>query len=675
MTKITIGGVEMKRLGKGKPGRLKSLVKRHLGDKAADKITKSDGARLMAKGKKTGNKQLVQKGSFIKNMMREDAQKDYNTPAAKHKAEKTYPRFAALTDLDLNTKNRNETIKEYSYGPANPGNEEGSKQFWDRKADLWDAPLEQVKSMRCNNCNAFNQTEEVKKKMADALGPKGKVIVENSELGYCEFFEFKCAGSRTCDAWVGGGPITEAYDVGHDYADHTNRITPGQKNYDPKYQGKKYKPAKPGSGKRVVEMEENKNMSKTRMLARSGMIPKKDLTRFEAIMRKMEKSGGDSSKLSTVERNFLASIYDDLLSAVVNDPNIFNRMRRKVKESIDEKKLTPAEKKKREEVAQAIARDNPDMPMDKKMAIATATAKRVAEDSHSDGSYSKKKLKMAADAAMELDGMLGDSDDLPEWVQGKITKACDYLDSARDYIKNMGDNGKGPVGESAQAWKKWAKTPAGKRYTALSAKEKEAKAERNRNEDIVRHADVKMIKTKTPDGKTVFRKQRKEVDIERDTEKTEMYKSPAHARLQKHMDKIRKTKSYQNQVRKLGGTPLKPGEQNPMKRTTNEDMCCDDCNDHFDHVIEESMYQGKKVKLNDPIRTSEVPTKKFKVYVRDGDKIKVVRFGDPNLSIKRDDPERRKSFRARHNCDNPGPKTKPRYWSCYQWRSGAKVDN
>ena len=93
--------------------------------------------------------------------------------------------------------------------------------------------------------------------------------------------------------------------------------------------------------------------------------------------------------------------------------------------------------------------------------------------------------------------------------------------------------------------------------------------------------------------------------------------------------------------------------------------------------IEEAEYEGKKVKLNDPIRTSEVPSKKFKVYVRDPDSgnIKVVRFGDPNLSIKRDDPDRRKSFRARHNCDNPGPKTKARYWSCYQWRASAKVDN
>ena len=95
------------------------------------------------------------------------------------------------------------------------------------------------------------------------------------------------------------------------------------------------------------------------------------------------------------------------------------------------------------------------------------------------------------------------------------------------------------------------------------------------------------------------------------------------------------------------------------------------------YLITEAEYQGKKVTLNDPIRTSENPNKKFKVYVKDpgSGNIKVVRFGDPNLSIKRDDPNRRKSFRARHNCDNPGPKTKARYWSCYQWRGGSKVDN
>ena len=69
--------------------------------------------------------------------------------------------------------------------------------------------------------------------------------------------------------------------------------------------------------------------------------------------------------------------------------------------------------------------------------------------------------------------------------------------------------------------------------------------------------------------------------------------------------------------------------------------------------------------------------KKFKVYDKnEKGKVVVVRFGDPNMSINRDDPKARKSFRARHQCDtNPGPKWKARYWSCFQWRAGSKVDN
>ena len=103
-----------------------------------------------------------------------------------------------------------------------------------------------------------------------------------------------------------------------------------------------------------------------------------------------------------------------------------------------------------------------------------------------------------------------------------------------------------------------------------------------------------------------------------------------------------------------------------------EEPCCDDC---YDHQLQEAEYQGKKVTLNNPTRSSD-GKKKFYVYVKDGDKVKKVSFGDTTgLSIKRDDPARRKSFRARHNCDNPGPKTKARYWSCYQWRANAPVDN
>ena len=74
--------------------------------------------------------------------------------------------------------------------------------------------------------------------------------------------------------------------------------------------------------------------------------------------------------------------------------------------------------------------------------------------------------------------------------------------------------------------------------------------------------------------------------------------------------------------------------------------------------IEEAEYKGKKVKLNDPIRTSENPKKKFKVYVKDKKtgNVKIIRFGDPKLSIKRDDPKRRKSFRACLLYTSPSPR-------------------
>ena len=85
-------------------------------------------------------------------------------------------------------------------------------------------------------------------------------------------------------------------------------------------------------------------------------------------------------------------------------------------------------------------------------------------------------------------------------------------------------------------------------------------------------------------------------------------------------------------------------------------------------------YQGRKVTLNKPFRTKG-GSKKFGVYTKNGNgNVVLVRFGDPNMEIKRDDPARRKAFRSRHNCDNPGPKWKARYWSCRQWRGGKKVE-
>ena len=89
-------------------------------------------------------------------------------------------------------------------------------------------------------------------------------------------------------------------------------------------------------------------------------------------------------------------------------------------------------------------------------------------------------------------------------------------------------------------------------------------------------------------------------------------------------------------------------------------------------VTEDAEYDGRPVKLNNPTRGD---VKKYKVYVKNekGNVVKV-EFGDPNMEIKRDDPGRRASFRARHNCDSPGPKYKARYWSCKFWSAKSVTD-
>jgi hypothetical protein len=109
--------------------------------------------------------------------------------------------------------------------------------------------------------------------------------------------------------------------------------------------------------------------------------------------------------------------------------------------------------------------------------------------------------------------------------------------------------------------------------------------------------------------------------------------------------------------------------------TLNEEITLEDHQDFHEEFgdlgyvdeagIFEAEYQGRTVKLNKPMQGD---VKKFKVYVKnDKGNVVKVNFGDPNMRIKKSNPKRRKSFRARHNCDNPGPKWKARYWSCRKW--------
>lgn len=112
---------------------------------------------------------------------------------------------APTFDIHLNLKNRQHAIDEYGYGPLAPN--EDNIEFWDKKAKMWKISIEEAQKAKCYNCAAF----DISDKMINCINkgaPEGfDKVTEKAGLGYCVLFEFKCAGDRTCDAWLTNGPL------------------------------------------------------------------------------------------------------------------------------------------------------------------------------------------------------------------------------------------------------------------------------------------------------------------------------------------------------------------------------------------------------------------------------------------------------------------------------------
>jgi nicotinic acid mononucleotide adenylyltransferase len=241
---------------------------------------------------------------------------------------------------------------------------------------------------------------------------------------------------------------------------------------------------------------------------------------------------------------------------------------------------------------------------------------------------------------------------------------------------------------------------------------------------IVRAADFEYKKEKLPDGRIVYRKVHKRVRVEGDPNprhretgtdsvvsiykkdtpgqnesKQDMrYLAPVPWETQEAKDPGKSPQTYKDVRKALAGIreqkelseDFTPGimdaptaqqlgiraqfgyANHPSVEEEDDAGCgcggncqCDDVEEGLE--ITEAEYQGRKVTLNKPFRTPGGP-KKSAVYTTNGaGKVVIVRFGDPNMTIKKNIPGRRSNFRARHNCDNPGPRWMPRYWSCKAW--------
>lgn len=117
----------------------------------------------------------------------------------------------ATMDVHVNVKNRQHAIDEYHYGPANPA-EPG--EYWEDAAIAWGIDVDTAKTMKCENCAAFDISDKMRACIEKGIvgkeqGVDAMATIEKADLGYCNILHFKCAGSRSCSLWLTNGPIDD----------------------------------------------------------------------------------------------------------------------------------------------------------------------------------------------------------------------------------------------------------------------------------------------------------------------------------------------------------------------------------------------------------------------------------------------------------------------------------
>jgi len=318
-----------------------------------------------------------------------------------------------------------------------------------------------------------------------------------------------------------------------------------------------------------------------------------------------------------------------------------------------------------------------------------------------EGKMAKFDAKEIAEDAVAVFKMIDEESDLPEWLEAKITKAADYMNSVKDYLTHhMQVNDGKKIKEGSQkdinnlalyiidlrnmlGQAKLSKNPKAKSYIKLiqqdlkDARNKMAKL-RNENESI---DEAKFRVTFDIEDAKLGRYT---TDVEADDKKAAEKKVAAKFVGGEKLITKGKTKKLKESVKEACWVGYK---QVGMKKKGNkmvpncvaevywENSLGESCGYTFeldkDISLREAEYQGRKVKLG---KIMQGDVKKFKVYVKNpkGNVVKV-NFGQGGdakggtMKIRKSNPKARKSFRARHNCDNPGPRHKARYWSCRKW--------
>ena len=276
----------------------------------------------------------------------------------------------------------------------------------------------------------------------------------------------------------------------------------------------------------------------------------------------------------------------------------------------------------------------------------------LSEDGHADVVSMKNKIEIAQKALAKMQvelSKLGDEDSLPTWWTNKVATAVSRIDDMSDYLDTQVEGYQ--LDEKIAALVKKAEK-SGMPYSILK-----------------KVYDRGMAAYKTGHRPGATPQQWALARVNSFTTKS----SGTWGKADKDLAKQVRGEGLEEDgpcwdTHKQVGMKKKGGKMVPNCVPKNEDAELNE----WGEVTEKAEYDGRPVDLNNPTKGD---VKKYKVYVKNekGNVVKV-EFGDPKMEIKRDDPKNRANFRARHNCDNPGPKYKARYWSCKFWSAKSVTD-
>jgi len=293
--------------------------------------------------------------------------------------------------------------------------------------------------------------------------------------------------------------------------------------------------------------------------------------------------------------------------------------------------------------------------------------KMLIETGHADVVSMKNKIQIAQKALMKMQSelsKLGDEDELPTWWTNKVATAVSRIDDMSDYLDTQIEGYQ--LDEKITALVNKAKK-SGMPYSILKKvydRGMAAYKTGHRPGATPQQWALARVNSFTTKSSGTWGGADKDLAKQVRGEGIEVDKNESlWANIHKKRQRIKRGSG--ERMRKKGEKGAPTAAQ--MKRAKGEEAELNE----WGEITEKAEYNGRPVELNNPTRGD---VKKYKVYVRNekGNVIKV-EFGQKGMEIKRDDPGRRANFRARHNCDNPGPKTKARYWSCKFWEKGKSV--